>query len=194
MIKINLLAARKAVVARGLKLPAVDLGANAENLLYGGILVLSMIFCGYQWWSLTRELAQVKRDVQHANVEVEKVREGLRIIAELEAKKVLISQQVDIISSLRKARTIPVDLMNQINASLPDFLWFRSMSEVGNQVSFSGRATTENAPANLYNHLADSPYFAGVTLNQITKDGRGVTFSLSCTFQPGGEPVAAPQG
>jgi type IV pilus assembly protein PilN len=193
MIKINLLTERKQAPS-GPKLPSVDLGANAENMLYGGILVLALAFCGYQWWALTSELKQVRRDVQQANEEVEKVREGLRIIAELEAKKALIDKQVDIISQLRRARTIPVDLMNQVNQNLPDFLWFASLTETGNEIAFNGRATTENAPANLYNNLADSPYFAGVTLNQITKDPQGVTFSLSCTFVPGGRSMPAEQG
>jgi Tfp pilus assembly protein PilN len=80
--------------------------------------------------------------------------------------------------------------MNQINANLPDFLWFTSMSETGNQLAFSGRATTPNAPANLYNNLSASPYFTDVTLNQIAKDDKGVNFSLNCTFIPGGKPKA----
>ena len=43
------------------------------------------------------------------------VREGLRIIADLEAKKALIDKQVDIISDLKRQRSIPVNLMNEIN-------------------------------------------------------------------------------
>jgi type IV pilus assembly protein PilN len=193
MIKINLLAERKPAPAK-VQMPKVDLGANMENLLYAGLLVFALVFCLYKWWSLNRELDRVRRDVQAAQQRVEEVREGLRIVAELEKKKALIDRQVDIISKLRKARSIPVDLMNQINANLPDFLWFNSVSETGSQVSFSGRATTENAPANLYNNLSRSQYFSGVTLNQITKDANGVTFSLTCVFQPGGAPARAAAG
>ena len=111
---------------------------------------------------------------------------GLQRIAELERKKALVEKQVEIISGLKRARTIPVDLMNQVNVNLPDFLWFRSMTEKANQLSLSGRATTSTAPANLYNNLTDSPYFTDVTLNSITKDRDGVRFSLSCKFVPSG--------
>ena len=191
MIRINLLAERKTSPTKGgAKLPKMEMGASAENLLYISIVVLALLFCGYKWWSLNNELEDVNAQVEQAQVEVEEVREGLRIIAELEAKKALVEKQVEIISGLKRARTIPVDLMNQLNANMPDFLWFRSMSEKGRQLSFSGRATTSTAPANLYNNLTDSPYFNNVVLNEIAKDRDGVRFSLSCQFVPGGKPTA----
>jgi type IV pilus assembly protein PilN len=132
-------------------------------------------------------LLDVNQKVEQAQVEVEEVREGLRIIADLEAKKALIDKQVDIISRLKRERTIPVDLLNQLNLNLPDFLWLQSMSESKNVLNFSGSATTSTAPANLYNSLSDSPYFAEVILNQITKTADGVRFSVSCRFVPGGQ-------
>jgi type IV pilus assembly protein PilN len=188
MIRINLLAERRATAGKGgPKLPKMEMGASAENLLYISIVVLAVLFCGYKWWSLNNELAEVNAQVEQAQVEVEEVREGLRIIAELEAKKELVEQQVEIISGLKRARTIPVDLMNHVNTNLPDFLWFRSMTEKGQQLSFSGRATTSTAPANLYNNLTDSPFFDNVVLNEIAKDRDGVRFSLSCKFVPGGK-------
>ena len=99
----------------------------------------------------------------------------------------MIDKQVEIISNLKKARTIPVSLMNEINQTLPDFLWLQSMSESANALQFNGRATTSTAPANLYNSLTDSPFFTNVILNQITKEANGVRFSVSCTFVPGGQ-------
>lgn len=191
MIKINLLAERRQAAAKA-KRPSLDLGANAENVLYVAIIALAIAFCGYKWWSLNQQAEAVKRDVAEANRKLAQVEEGLRIIKTLEEKKALIDKQVDIIANLKKARSIPVNLMNEVNANLPDFLWLNSLTEQGNQIAFDGRATTQNAPANLYNNLTESPYFTGVTLNQIRKEASGVTFSLNCTFVPGGAP--APQG
>ncbi len=195
MIRINLLTERRQAQGKGRsRLPKMEIGASAENLLYVAIVVLAVAFCAYTWWSLNHDLAAVNQEVEQAQVEVEEVREGLRIIAVLEAKKALVEKQVEIISELKRARTIPVEMMNQINANLPDFLWFRTLTEKANQVSLSGRATTSTAPANLYNNLTDSPYFTDVILNQITKDQNGVRFSLSCKFVPGGVVVEESEG
>lgn len=190
MIRINLLSTRKPAASKASRAPKIEVGASAENLLYAALLVLAIGFCLYQWWSLNAEKERVANEVSIAQQELEKVKEGLRIIAELEAKKALIDRKVDIISNLKKARTVPVTLLNELNANLPDFLWFTSMSETANQIGFSGRATTPNAPANLYNNLSASPYFSDVNLNQIAKDANGVNFSLTCTFVPGGKPRA----
>jgi len=195
MIRINLLAERRTAQGKGgPRLPRMDIGASAENLLYVAIVVLAVAFCGYTWWSLNRALDTVNKEVEQAQVVVEEVREGLRIIAELEKKKALVEKQVEIISGLKRARTIPVDLMNQVNVNLPDFLWFRSLTEKQNQLSLVGRATTSTAPANLYNNLTDSPYFTNVTLNSITKDRNGVRFSLSCKFVPSGVDAEESEG
>ena len=188
MIRINLLTERRAAVRKGrAKRPKIELGSSAENLLDISIVVLAVLYCGYKWWSLKNELVDVNGRVEQAQIEVEEVREGLRIIAELEAKKALIDKPVEIISKLKRARTIPVDLMNHINSNLPDFLWLQSMTETANALQFSGRATTSTAPANLYNNLTDSPFFKDVILNQITKEANGVRFSVSCTFVPRGQ-------
>lgn len=188
MIRINLLAERRTAARKGgARRPKLELGASAENLLYISIVVLAVFYCGYKWWSLKNELVDVNERVELAQVQVEEVREGLRIIAELEAKKALIDKQVDIISQLKRARTIPVDLLNQVNVNLPDFLWLQSLTESKNGLQFSGKATTSTAPANLYNNLTDSPFFTDVILNQITKEANGVRFSVSCTFVPGGK-------
>jgi type IV pilus assembly protein PilN len=189
MIRINLLSSRKPQASKA-KAPKIEVGASAENLLYAALMVLAIGFCLYQWWSLNAEKARVANEVSIAQQELEKVKEGLRIIAELETKKALIDRKVDIISNLKKARTVPVTLLNELNANLPDFLWFTSMAETANQIGFSGRATTPNAPANLYNNLSASPYFSDVNLNSITKDANGVNFSLTCTFVPAGKPRA----
>jgi type IV pilus assembly protein PilN len=192
MIRINLLSARKPQAAAAkAKAPKIEVGAGAENLGYAALMILAIGFCLYQWWSLTAEKKRLANEISIAQQELEKVKEGLRIIAELEAKKALIDRKVDIISNLKKARTVPVTLLNELNANLPDFLWFTSMSETANQIGFSGRATTPNAPANLYNNLSASPYFSDVNLNSIAKDANGVNFSLTCTFVPGGKPPRA---
>jgi type IV pilus assembly protein PilN len=188
MIRINLLAERRPAARKGgAKRPKMEMGASVENLLYVSIVVLAVFYCGYKWWSLKNELVDVNQKVEQAQVEVEEVREGLRIIAELEAKKALIDKQVDIISQLKRARTIPVDLLNQVNNNLPDFLWLQSMTESKQTLQFSGKATTSTAPANLYNSLSASPFFTEVILNQITKEANGVRFSVSCRFVPGGQ-------
>jgi len=189
MIRNNLLSARKPTASK-VRAPKIEVGASAENLLYAAVLILAIGFCLYQWWSLNAEKERLANEVSIAQQELEKVKEGLRIIAELETKKALIDRKVDIISNLKKARTVPVTLLNELNANLPDFLWFTSMSEAANQIGFNGRATTPNAPANLYNNLSASPYFADVNLNQIAKDANGVNFSLTCSFVPGGKPRA----
>ena len=45
MIKINLLAERPAAPSK-VRVPRIEVGASAENLLYAAILVLALVFCG----------------------------------------------------------------------------------------------------------------------------------------------------
>jgi type IV pilus assembly protein PilN len=156
MIRINLLSARKPQASKA-KAPKIEVGASAENLLYAALIVLAIGFCLYQWWSLNAEKARVANEVSIAQQELEKVKEGLRIIAELETKKALIDRKVDIISNLKKARTVPVTLLNELNANLPDFLWSRRWPKPPTR-----RVSAAVPPIecrNSYNNLS-APYFS----------------------------------
>jgi len=198
MIKVNLLTGAKREPAR--KAPTIKLEgfAGGQNILLVVILGLSVAFAGWRYYSLTAETERLEQDLATAHEQLKKVEDDRKAIEVLKAKKAAFQKQIDIITSLKNNQQVPVRLLDEVSRSLPDFLWLVSMQESGNQLTFSGRATTPNAYANFYNNLDASPFFQDVGKISYTADRDDVTFSLSAKFVPGGKhtkpPVAGQQG
>ena len=198
MIKVNLLTGAKREPAR--KAPAIKIEgfAGGQNILLVVILGLSVAFAGWRYYSLTAETERLEQDLATAHEQLKKVEDDRKAIEVLKAKKAAFQKQIDIITSLKNNQQVPVRLLDEVSRSLPDFLWLVSMQESGNQLTFSGRATTPNAYANFYNNLDASPFFQDVGKISYTADRDDVTFSLSAKFVPGGKqakpPVTGQQG
>lgn len=198
MIKVNLLTgARREPVRRAPALKIEGVG-NSTNLLLLVIMALAIAFSGWRYYSLSAESQRLDQDVTIAEEQLKKVEDDRKAIEVLKAKKAAFQKQIDIITELKNKQQVPVRLLDEVSRNLPDFLWLVSMQETGNQLTFSGRATTPNAYANFYNNLDASPFFQEVGRISYTADRGDVTFSLSAQFVPGGKtskpPAAGQQG
>src|SRR5262245_3892824 len=135
MIKINLLAERKAAKAKattGLKLEGVSGGQNF--LLVGIVLVGVLVAAG---WSFVRHTELKNKQEQKARNEIELAR-----LAEIRKKaddyKKLIAafdKKINLITELKKKQAVPVHILDQVSRNLPDFLWLDSMTSTQNQIN-----------------------------------------------------------
>jgi Tfp pilus assembly protein PilN len=184
MIRINLIAERKAEKARK---PLLNFESGNEalgNVLMGAVIVMALLFSGYKFVSLSSSLNDLEVKIADANREKERLQEILAKGEEFKAQRELLKRKVDLITDLKKNQAVPVHLLDQISRNLPEFLWLDQVSERGNGISLVGRATTYNAVSNFYNNLNASSYFSDVVLGTTQQENQGVTFSMSCRFVP----------
>ncbi|HZI94485.1 MAG TPA: PilN domain-containing protein [Patescibacteria group bacterium] len=198
MIKVNLLTGAKRESVRKQPALKVEGGGGSQNILLVVILGLCLAFAGWRYYSLSAEGVRLDQDLDTAHEQLKKVEDDRKAIEVLKVKKAAFQKQIDIITTLKNNQQVPVRLLDEVSRNLPDFLWLVSMQETGNQLTFSGKATTPNAYANFYNNLDASPFFQEVGKISYTADRDNVTFSLSAKFVPGGKqtkpPAAGQQG
>jgi type IV pilus assembly protein PilN len=195
MIKINLLAEKKAVKTKAPSALKLEGFGGTRNLLLGGILALGFIVAGTWWWVRASELKSWKGKQAAAEIELVRLQEVRNKAEFYKKQKELLERKINLITDLKKKQSVPVHILDQVSKSLPDFLWLDSMSAVQNQISISGRATTYTAVSNFYDNLAASGYFTDVVLGKTAEVPEGVSFSLSCKFASAKEaPAPAPQG
>jgi len=192
MIKVNLLTGAKREPVRKAPAMKVEGLGGSQNLLLVVILGLACSFAGWRYYSLSAESQRLDQDLDTAREQLKKVEDDRKAIEILKVKKAAFQKQIDIITNLKNNQQVPVRLLDEVSRNLPDFLWLVSMQETGNQLTFSGRATTPNAYANFYNNLDASAYFSEVGKISYTADRDDVTFSLSAKFVPGGKQQAKP--
>jgi len=160
MIRINLLPTQEAERAAG----------RRQELAVGTfVLVLAVVglFAAHAWQRLclgslqrqvrrvTVELADIQgpyADVTHMEQQKQELRDKLRVIGELEAKKVG-----------------PVRILADLSTATPDKLWLTEFTETSGKLKLSGLGVDEQTVADFLRRLGAVPFFHGVDLEETSQ-------------------------
>ena len=160
MIRINLLPTQEAERAAG----------RRQELAVGTfVLVLAVVglFAAHAWQRLclgslqrqvrrvTVELADIQgpyADVTHMEQQKQELRDKLRVIGELEAKKVG-----------------PVRILADLSTATSDKLWLTEFTETGGKLKLSGLGVDEQTVADFLRRLGAVPFFHGVDLEETSQ-------------------------
>jgi len=193
MIKINLLAERKAAKAKAATSFKFDLGGS-QNLLLGGIVVVGILIAGVWWWARASELERVQQAKVVAQAELKRLEEVRKKAEAFKTQKELLERKINLITELKKKQAVPVHILDQVSRNLPEFMWLDSLTANANTINIVGKATTYNSVSNLYDNLRASGQFSDVVLGKTTEIAEGVSFSLTCRYAPAGAQAAAEPG
>jgi len=196
MIRINLLAPERERTRKR----AVVLGTVGQKLTIGCslILILAALFCGWRYWTVTRESAQLDADIVAAQQETGRLRSILVQVEQFEQRRTQLQQRVALIEQLRNGQTGPVHMLDQISRALPPMLWLTELKQVGADVVIDGRCTTLTGLSDFVSNLEASGYFkrsieivSTQTETIAQPPAELIKFSLKAQFQPLGEKPAA---
>ncbi len=190
MIKINLLAERKAAKAKAATSLKFEMGGS-QNLLLAGIIVVGLLVAGGWWWARVSELNRVRQAKVTAQAELKRLEEVRKKAEAFKTQKELLERKINLITDLKKKQAVPVHILDQVSRNLPEFMWLDSLTANSNAINIVGKATTYNAVSNLYDNLRASGQFSDVVLGKTTEIAEGVSFSLTCRYAPPGAPAAA---
>jgi type IV pilus assembly protein PilN len=183
MIRINLLPAAETARVAGRR-QDIALGA----LAVGGLVLALVGAHGWQKariYGANRALRQVAQelqaiqgpydDVQRLEAQKAELREKLRVIAQLEAKKVG-----------------PVRILAGLSESTPDKLWLTEFADMGGTLKLTGLGVDEQTVADFMRRLSTLSFFRTVDLDetsQVTQDGAKVKkFVIRAQLDYGGAP------
>jgi len=197
MIKINLLAERKAAKAKARTKAATSVNfemGGSQNLLLAGIMVVGLLVSGAWWWVRVSELNRVRQEKVTAEAELRRLEDVRKKAEAFKTQKELLERKINLITELKKKQAVPVHILDQVSRNLPEFMWLDSLTASANAINIVGKATTYNAVSNLYDNLRTSGQFTDVVLGKTTEISEGVSFSLTCRYAPPGATVAADPG
>ena len=196
MIRINLLGAERERTRKR----AVVLGTVGQKLTIGCslILMLAALFCGWRYWTVTRESAQLDAEIVAAQQETGRLRSILVQVEQFEQRRTQLQQRVALIEQLRNGQTGPVHMLDQISRARPPMLWLTELKQVGADVVIDGRCTTLTGLSDFVSNLEASGYFkrsieivSTQTETVAQPLAELIKFSLKAQFQPLGEKPAA---
>ncbi len=147
MILINLLPHREAARKRRKDAFYVSLGAAA---LLGG-LICGAIFVWYQAQISSQQSKNTFLQGQIKNLELQ-----IKDVANLESEIAALRARQSAVENLQSDRNLPVHLLNEIVAQLPDGVYINSMKQDGVNVAFLGVAQSNERISELLKNLANN--------------------------------------
>lgn len=165
MIRINLLPVEEAARAAGRRqevaVAVLAVGVVAAGFVAGHVWQsVRMASAQRQLRQITQELADIQgsyAEVMRMDQQKQELRDKLRVIAQLEAKKVG-----------------PVRALADLSASTPDKLWLTEFADTAGTVKLTGLGVDEQTIADFLRRLSTVPFFQSVDLDetsQVTQQG-----------------------
>ena len=185
MIKVNLLVEARAEKVTRQPLIALGAlsGANINNYIILGLLLVGLGVVGYRYWQLDYKRKEIKAEIVVNQKEFERLKPIIDEVEAYKKKNAELKRKIEVIERLKQNQQGPVRIMDEISKALPDLLWLSSLNLSGSTLSVRGQALNENAVANFISNLASSPFFQEPALNIMSQDSKGVfSFDLACTF------------
>lgn len=165
MIRINLLPVEEAQAAAGRRNELFRTAFVA--LSFALIMTVAHVA---QWVSLTRANGEVERLTK----ELLSIQGSYASVQKVEAQKRELREKLKVISELEAKRIGPVRVLEDLSMATPDKLWITEFAETGGNVKISGLGVDEQTVADFMRRLGTSPFFQGVDLEEtslVDQDG-----------------------
>ena len=169
---------------------------DVRQLLMQGLLMLILVGSGvaFAHSRITDQIAlsntrvdQMKRDIDQFKPQLEKV-------AAFRKQKARLEKKIKVIADLDRARSGPVQVLNELANRTPERLWLTKLSTQNGEIFMEGLSLDNDLVALFLRSLGESPFFKDVDLdNTKLKEGalRLVSFKIRAVLVNPGTPEAA---
>ena len=141
MIRINLLGAQRPSVRKTSSFTLLDPSQRATFaccVIFGA----TALGVGSWYWSLTTKAAALDTEISAARAEVTRLNKVLAEVKRAEDRRGQLQQRVAIIEELRRGQGVPVQMLDHVSRSMPEFLWLTALEQKADDVTIEGRTTT----------------------------------------------------
>lgn len=157
MIKINLLGEETSSDSKAPILIASYIGSVLVLLILGFFMRASVISQiedkNTEKQNLEGRLAQLKKTTKEVN--------------ELELKQKELANKLLVIAILKRSKTGPVNVLDNINSAVPDRAWLTELNETHSEMIVKGVALDNQTVAALAKQLEQSPYFVKADIDEV---------------------------
>lgn len=158
MIRINLLPVRQ---TRKLEAARLELGLA----LAGGVLVV--LLSAGAWGFFTYRLSSVREENRLLQAEIDRLAADVAKVDEMEKFKAELERKLSVIEDLRKKKSGPVRMLDEMASAAPEKLFVTKLEEKDGEVRITGVSVSNDVISQFLRALDASPYFDQVFLQDI---------------------------
>lgn len=165
MIRINLLPVEEAERA----------AERRTNLALGSLVLGIMVFVfvvAHVWQ--TARFASANRQLRRVNADIAALAGPYADVTRMEQQKKELSEKLRVISQLEAKKVGPVRILAGLSEATPEKLWLTEYADAGGKLKLTGFGADEQTVADFLRKLGVLPVFQSVDLDetsQVTQDG-----------------------
>jgi type IV pilus assembly protein PilN len=145
--------------------------------------LVALIIAGFHI-SLSSQINQVQAQIQAYNQEIQRLKIDTKDVEKFKAEKDDLQRRLNIIYTLQRAKTGPVQVLDDLVTALPGKLWLTALRERGGKMEIKGVAFENQEVAKFMTNLEKSGVIRNVELvvsQQIEKkEIKLKEFTLTC--------------
>ncbi|MDD4457928.1 MAG: PilN domain-containing protein [Syntrophotalea acetylenica] len=158
--------------------------AQRELFVFGAIVSLAVVGCFLVYGNLKIGTAREMKLIDDYNRQISELKPLLGEVAEFKKKQAEFQEKLDVLSELKRRKSGPVHLLDELNRALPEKLWLEDFEEVSGSMKLKGVGVSESVVAGFITALEASPYYRDVDLKvtkQIKQEGVKLqSFEIEC--------------
>jgi type IV pilus assembly protein PilN len=186
MVRINLLPARVSKKKE----------ASKQQLVLFAVLLVAGILGNVMWaQSRADELKKREAAVAKTRADVARLDQIIGEVTSLKAQQEELKKKLAVLDALKKGRTGPVKMLDELAQITPKRLWLKSVQEKETQITFDGTASSNYDVSQFMENLLRSKYFGDVELKRTSAKTEGgfrvVDFSITASTKYAAKPDAA---
>jgi type IV pilus assembly protein PilN len=172
MIRINLLPVRAAKKR--------EFGRQ-QIVLFALVLVLAAIG-NYFWYSkVDAELTGLDHSIANTRAQIAQLEKTIGEVKSIKEDKKALEDKLKILDTLKKGRTGPVRVMDDLATIIPPKVWIKEYQETGGAVAMSGQASSYEDLSAFSKKLKESKHFSNVNIKNARQAADGtVDWNITC--------------
>jgi len=173
MIRINLLPVRAAKKR--------EFGRQ-QVILFALLLVIALIGNWYWYSRVDGELAQYDSQISRTHTEIAQLEKTIGEVKSITQDKKALEDKLKILDALKKGRTGPVKVMDELASLIPSKVWLIDYSETNGAVAMKGAAVSYEDLSAFSKKLKASKHFHDITIKRAQQKVDGtVDWDIYCS-------------
>lgn len=142
-------------------------------MILGGVIILGAGSIYGVDMGVNAEIEYQNSRNQFVQNETKKLEEKIKKISELKKKRASLVERMNVIQDLQGNRPVVVKIFDEVVRTLPDGVYYRSLKNSGDVLSFIGLAESNNRVSNLMRNLDASELFTAPNLSKVKSASKG---------------------
>jgi type IV pilus assembly protein PilN len=153
-----------------------------QLILFALLVVLAGVGNWFWYRAVEDGLRQLNDQIGRTRAEIAQLEKTIGEVKSITQDKKALEDKLKVLDALKKARTGPVKVLDELSTVIPVRVWLMDWQEQGGQVSMRGQAVTYEDLSSFAQKLKGSKYFKDVNIRKASQktEGGTVDWEITC--------------